>query len=115
MKFSISNELQTFAGPPETQIPPFTKILHMDANQIGTSRKEEIALRVVVNQRDEYGNTALHLAAWNRGKKIFRFLLDCNADPVSTLSDCHFPVVFCGPVPGYCMASKILLCWYFRQ
>jgi ankyrin repeat protein len=37
----------------------------------------------VVNQRDDYGNTALHLAAWNMSQKAFSCLLDNGADPVS--------------------------------
>ena len=46
-------------------------------------RREQIALKVVVNRRDEYGNTALHLAAWNCKENAFRCLLDCKANPVS--------------------------------
>ena len=38
--------------------------------------------RVVINQRDEYGNTALHLATWNCSKGAFEYLLENNADPV---------------------------------
>ena len=46
------------------------------------ARREEIVRNVVMNQRDKYGNTALHLAAWNNGKMAFRCLLEAKADPV---------------------------------
>jgi ankyrin repeat protein len=43
---------------------------------------DEIANWVVVNQRDCYGNTALHLAAWNGAKKAFKYLVEHGADTV---------------------------------
>jgi ankyrin repeat protein len=43
---------------------------------------EKIADWVVMNQRDCYGNTALHLAAWSGSKKIFKYLVKNGADKV---------------------------------
>ncbi len=43
---------------------------------------DEIANWVVVNQRDCYGNTALHLSAWNGAKKAFKYLVEHGADTV---------------------------------
>mmetsp|Transcript_60930 Transcript_60930/g.127721 ORF Transcript_60930/g.127721 Transcript_60930/m.127721 type:complete len:990 (-) Transcript_60930:733-3702(-) len=48
---------------------------------IWVKQHERIAKRAVVNQRDEYGNTALHLAAWNMSQKAFSSLLQNRADP----------------------------------
>jgi ankyrin repeat protein len=43
---------------------------------------QKIANWVVVNRRDCYGNTALHLAAWNGAKKAFKYLIENGADKV---------------------------------
>jgi len=45
--------------------------------------RSNLARRAVINQRDDYGNTALHLASWNGSTESFKFLLENNADPVS--------------------------------
>ena len=49
-------------------------------------RNKDCLAKVVINQQDDYGNTALHLAAWNCSKGSFKYLLENNADPVSTVT-----------------------------
>jgi ankyrin repeat protein len=46
----------------------------------------------VLNSRDEYGNTPLHLAAWNNSQNTLKWLLEERANPVSKIyySDLKF-------------------------
>jgi ankyrin repeat protein len=49
------------------------------------SAVQYIMKAAVLNCRDEYGNTPLHLAAWNNSKITFKWLMEERADPVSII------------------------------
>jgi hypothetical protein len=40
-----------------------------------------LSRRAILNQRDEFGNSLLHLAALNGSKKVFQWLIENGADP----------------------------------
>ena len=44
---------------------------------------EQFIRTAVVNRRDEFGNTMLHLAAWNSKKDIYDHLIELGADPAA--------------------------------
>ena len=48
---------------------------------------DEMIKRALINRKDEFGNTALHLAAWNGKMDMFDCLIQLGADPNSRNKD----------------------------
>lgn len=67
----------------ETRLSP-------NAQQDGTEQAR--IKRLLLTQRDDYGNTPLHLAAWNGSKAIFRWLVQNGADLDAVNDDGLSPV-----------------------
>jgi ankyrin repeat protein len=53
------------------------------SEQLDEDVKKKLARWAIVRSQDDYGNTPLHLAAWNGSKKSFVWLLEQGADKVS--------------------------------
>lgn len=77
----------TTAGICPASLRKCTVELNLKCNRkVAEKELRAIAKWVVVNQRDEYGNTALHIAAWNGAKKAFMHLLEEGADLVGCVN-----------------------------
>jgi ankyrin repeat protein len=48
----------------------------------------KVARAAVINGPDDFGNSPLHLAAWNECKHTFDWLIEERADPVTALPIC---------------------------
>jgi ankyrin repeat protein len=57
-------------------------VFHFRHAAVNVSIIESIAKSAVLNSCDEFGNTPLHLAAWNECKHTFEWLVEEKANPV---------------------------------
>jgi hypothetical protein len=53
----------------------------METRPPKTALRRQLALSELINKRDEYGNSLLHLAAWNGKKDMYDWLIQQKADP----------------------------------
>jgi hypothetical protein len=50
-------------------------------------KHDDFIRKAIVNRKDKFGNTMLHLAAWNSKNKMYDFLIKLGADPCIETKD----------------------------